>query len=211
MRLRNIAGSRERIAESEFTIDVPEDHKGKWNEVFGNDNPIRIEVGTGKGRFIMDLAEANPDVNYVGIEKYSSVLLRAVQKQTERQLSNVRFIRMEAEIITEVFEEGEVDRIYLNFSDPWTRQNKPKRRLTYRDFLNKYKVMMREGGAIEFKTDNDDLFDFSLNEFKETGFTLEDVTRDLHNSEWNEENIRTEFEQKFADQGITIKRVVAKM
>ncbi|MCR5804181.1 MAG: tRNA (guanosine(46)-N7)-methyltransferase TrmB, partial [Clostridia bacterium] len=114
-------------------------------------------------------------------------------------------------IIENYFAEGEVNRIFLNFSDPWTRQNKPKRRLTYRDFLNKYKVMMRDGGAIEFKTDNDDLFDFSLNEFKETGFTLEDVTRDLHNSEWHEDNIRTEFEQKFADQGITIKRVVAKM
>ena len=99
----------------------------------------------------------------------------------------------------------------MTFSDPWTRQNKPKRRLTYRDFLAKYKVMMKDGGAIEFKTDNDDLFDFSLGEFKEMGFELTCETRDLHNSEFNEENIRTEFEQKFADQGIPIKRVVAVM
>lgn len=211
MRLRNIAGSRERIAESEFTIDVPEDHKGKWNEVFGNDNSIRIEVGTGKGRFIMDLAEANPDVNYVGIEKYSSVLLRAVQKQTERQLSNVRFIRMEAEIITEVFEEGEVDRIYLNFSDPWPKERHAQRRLTSSTFLRRYDQILKKDGQLEFKTDNRDLFDFSLMELNTAGWHAEAVTYDLHNdSAMNEGNIMTEYEERFSSKGNPIFKYIIK-
>ena len=157
------------------------------------------------------MALRHPEVLYIAMEKDASVTLAAIEKAHALEIPNLFFIRGDANLIENYFAEDEIDRIFLNFSDPWTRQNKPKRRLTYRDFLNKYKVMMREGGVIEFKTDNDDLFDFSLNEFTETGFTLEQVTRDLHNSEWNDENIRTEFEQKFADQGIPIKRVVAKM
>ena len=211
MRLRNIAGSRERIAESEFTIDVPEEHKGKWKEVFGNDNPIRIEVGTGKGRFIMDLAEANPDINYVGIEKYSSVLLRAVQKQTERQLSNVRFIRMEAEILSEVFDQGEVDRIYLNFSDPWPKERHAQRRLTSSTFLRRYDQVLKPDGQLEFKTDNRDLFDFSLMELNTAGWHAEAVTYDLHNdSAMNEGNIMTEYEERFSAKGNPIFKYIIK-
>ena len=197
----------------ELWFQFPAANKGKWREVCGfpDECELFLEIGCGKGKFCTETATANPQALYIALERESSVILAAIEKTKELGIKNLFFVNADAKNLLEYFEENEVDRIYLNFSDPWTRQNKPKRRLTYRDFLNKYKVMMREGGAIEFKTDNDDLFDFSLNEFKETGFTLEDVTRDLHNSEWNEENIRTEFEQKFADQGITIKRVVAKM
>ena len=202
MRLRNIAGAREKIAESAYTIDEPEQYKGKWKEVFGNDNPIRIEVGTGKGRFIMDLAQQNPDINYVGIEKYSSVLLRAVQKQTERELTNVRFIRMEAEIITEVFDKGEVDRIYLNFSDPWPKERHTQRRLTSSTFLSRYNRILKEDGQLEFKTDNKDLFEFSLTELNTAGWHAQAVTFDLHNDEkMNEGNIMTEYEERFSAKG----------
>lgn len=202
MRLRNIAGAREKIAESTYTIDEPEQYKGKWKEVFGNDNPIRIEVGTGKGRFIMDLAQQNPDINYVGIEKYSSVLLRAVQKQTERELTNVRFIRMEAEIITEVFDKGEVDRIYLNFSDPWPKERHAQRRLTSSTFLSRYNRILKEDGQLEFKTDNKDLFEFSLTELNTAGWHAQAVTFDLHNDEkMNEGNIMTEYEERFSAKG----------
>ena len=132
MRLRNIPGAREAIETSAWTIKNPEMQKGNWKEVFGNENPIRIEVGMGKGRFIMTLAMQNPDVNYIGIEKFSSVMLRGIQKQDELQLPNIRFIRMDAENLTEVFGEGEVDRIYLNFSDPWPKDRHAKRRLPSR-------------------------------------------------------------------------------
>ena len=139
MRLRNIAGSREVIADSSFTVKDPQEKKGLWRkEVFGNDNRIRIEIGMGKGRFLMDMAAANPDINYVGIEKYSSVLLRAIQKQEQLLLPNVKFIRMDAEDIVEVFAPSEVDRIYLNFSDPWPKDRHAKRRLPSREYLARY-------------------------------------------------------------------------
>ena len=131
MRLRNVSGSRERIEERQFVVHNPEEMKGNWSkEVFGNDNPLRIEIRMGKGKFIMELAKLNPDINYVGIEKYSSVLIRAIEKQTEEELPNVRFLRFDAEYLCDIFEKGEVDRIYLNFSDPWPKDRHAKRRLT---------------------------------------------------------------------------------
>ena len=150
MRLRNITGSREVIANCDFVVHEPQQHKGHWHEVFGNDNPIRIEVGMGKGRFIMDLARANPDINYIGIEKYSSVLLRGIQKMEADPLMNLYFIRMEAEEITEVFGPKEVDRIYLNFSDPWPKDRHAKRRLPSREFLQRYDEILIQSGVIEF-------------------------------------------------------------
>ncbi len=211
MRLRNIAGAREKIADSPYTIENPESNKGKWKEVFGNDHPIRIEVGTGKGRFIMDMAAANPDINYVGIEKYSSVLLRAVQKQTELALTNVRFIRMEAEIIPEVFDEGEVDRIYLNFSDPWPKERHAQRRLTSSSFLHRYDQILKPDGQLEFKTDNRELFDFSLQELNTAGWHAEAVTYDLHNDAvMNEGNIMTEYEERFSSKGNQIFKYIIK-
>lgn len=208
MRLRNVKGSREKIAANDFVIHNPEDRKGKWNELFGNDHPIHIEVGMGKGRFLMELAQLNPDINYIGIEKYSSVLIRAIEKREEVELSNLYFIRMDAEDINEVFAEGEIDRIYLNFSDPWPKDRHAKRRLTSHQFLQKYDQFLKKDGVVIFKTDNKDLFQFSLEEVPVAGWKLENSTFDLHNSVYNEGNVMTEYEEKFSSMGNPICRMV---
>ncbi len=210
MRLRNITGSREVIAESDFTIKDPEKKKGLWKkEVFGNDNEIHIEIGMGKGRFLMDMAALHPDINYVGIEKYSSVLLRALQKQEQLMLPNVIFIRMDAETITEVFDKGEVGRIYLNFSDPWPKDRHAKRRLPSREFLRRYDEILVPGGVVEFKTDNKDLFQFALDEIEPAGWTLDAVTYDLHNDEvMNQGNVMTEYEERFSAAGNPIYKYI---
>ena len=203
MRLRNIAGSREVIADSSFTVKDPEKKKGLWKkEVFGNDNDIHIEIGMGKGRFLMDMAALHPDINYVGIEKYSSVLLRAIQKQEQLLLPNIIFIRMDAETITEVFAPGEVGRIYLNFSDPWPKDRHAKRRLPSREYLARYDKILKQGGRIEFKTDNRELFDFAVDEVEAGGFKILQITYDLHNDPvMNEGNIMTEYEERFSAKG----------
>ncbi len=208
MRLRNVKGSRETIAVSEFVIQDEESMKGKWREKFGNDNPIHIEIGMGKGKFIIQLAKENPNINYIGVEKFSSVLVRAIEKQTEEQLPNLFFIRMEAEYIGNVFEKGEVDYIYLNFSDPWPKDRHAKRRLTSVQFLERYKEILADGGGITFKTDNRPLFDFSLEQIDEAGWVKDNVTFDLHNSPYVEGNVMTEYEQKFSEMGNPICRVV---
>ena len=210
MRLRNIAGSREVIADSDFTVKDPEKKRGLWHkEVFGNNNPIHIEIGMGKGRFLMDLAALHPDINYVGIEKYSSVLLRAIQKQEQLLLPNVKFIRMDAEVLCEVFAPDEVDRIYLNFSDPWPKDRHAKRRLPSREFLKRYDQIMKADGVVEFKTDNKDLFDFALEEIEPAGWTLDAVTRDLHNDPvMNEGNVMTEYEERFSSLGNPIYKYI---
>jgi tRNA (guanine-N7-)-methyltransferase len=210
MRLRNIAGSREAIAESRFTVKEPEKMKGLWKkEVFGNSKPIHIEIGMGKGRFLMDMAQLNPDINYIGIEKYSSVLLRAIQKQEQRQLPNVIFIRMDAEVITEVFAPEEVDKIYLNFSDPWPKDRHAKRRLPSREFLARYDQILKRDGVVEFKTDNKDLFEFALEEVEPAGWTLDAATYDLHNDEvMNAGNVMTEYEERFSSLGNPIYKYI---
>ncbi len=208
MRLRNVRGAREKIAADEYTVQEPEQNKGKWNEFFENENPIHIEVGMGKGKFIMELAEQNPDINYVGIEKFSSVLVRALQKMEEKQLSNLVFIRMDAEDIEEVFERGEVAQIYLNFSDPWPKDRHAKRRLTSTRFLSRYENILKKEGKVIFKTDNRELFDFSLEQAKEADWVIENYTYDLHNSEYNEGNVMTEYEEKFSKEGKPINRMV---
>ena len=210
MRLRNIAGSREVIAESKFTVKEPEKVKGLWKkEVFGNDNKIHIEIGMGKGRFLMDMAALHPDVNYGGIEKYSSVLLRSIQKQEQLLLPNVIFIRMDAENICDVFAPSEVDRIYLNFSDPWPKDRHAKRRLPSREFLKRYDKILVPDGVVEFKTDNMDLFDFALEEVEPAGWTLDAVTRDLHNDPvMNENNVMTEYEERFSSMGNPIYKYI---
>lgn len=202
MRLRNIAGSREVIKESPFVVQDAETKKGMWNQVFGNDHPIQAEIGMGKGRFLMELAARNPQINYIGIEKYSSVLLRAIQKMEELNLPNVRFIRMDAEDITEFFAQGELDKIYLNFSDPWPKDRHAKRRLPSRQFLERYDKILKKDGRLEFKTDNRDLFDFALEELEPAGWKAEAVTFDLHHDEkMCEGNIMTEYEERFSSQG----------
>lgn len=208
MRLRNVRGSRDKIADSEFVIHDEKECKGKWKEVFGNDNPIHIEIGMGKGLFITEMARRNPDINYIGIEKFSSVLVRAIEKrELETEMKNLFFIRMDAEEIEEVFDKAEVSYIYLNFSDPWPKDRHAKRRLTSDRFLDRYKNILSENAAIQFKTDNNPLFDFSLESIKEAGWKMDAMTRDLHNSEYNGGNVMTEYEKKFSEMGNNINMV----
>lgn len=210
MRLRNIPGSREAIAENPWCIQNPEQTKGHWHKVFENNHPIHIEIGMGKGKFLMTLARENPQINYIGIEKYSSVLLRGLQKMEEEPMENIRFIRMDAETICNVFQEGEVDKIYLNFSDPWPKDRHAKRRLTSRQFFSRYHLILKKEGFVEFKTDNQDLFDFSLEEVVQAGWKLEAFTRDLHHDEsMNKGNIMTEYEERFSSMGNPIYKLIA--
>ena len=212
MRLRNIPGSKEAIAESAYVIQTPEKRRGCWQEVFGNQNPVQIEVGMGKGRFIMDMARLHPEVNYIGIEMYDSVLLRAVQKieQLEEKLPNLYFIRTDARNLPEIFGKEEVDRIYLNFSDPWPKDRHTKRRLTSRQFLERYDQILVKHGQVEFKTDNRPLFEFSLDEIREAGWTLLAHTFDLHHDkQMMEGNVMTEYEEKFSSAGNPIHKFIA--
>ena len=209
MRLRNVKGSRETIAANPLVIQDIKAQKGSWSEVFGNEKPLYIEIGMGKGQFIIEMARRNPDKNFIGIEKYSSVLVRALEKCEEDAPKNLRFIRMDAEEILEVFDTDEVTGIYLNFSDPWPKDRHAKRRLTYRDFWARYKVILKPEGQVVFKTDNRPLFDFSLEEVEIAGWTLENVTFDLHHSEYMEGNVMTEYEAKFSAKGNPIHRLVA--
>lgn len=197
------------IAASDYVIHNPQECREKWHEIFGNDYPIRIEIGMGKGRFIMDLARANPNVNYIGIEKYSSVLIRGIQKLEADPLPNLYFIRMEAEEITSVFAKGEVDRIYLNFSDPWPKDRHAKRRLPSREFLRRYDEILIPDGVIEFKTDNHDLFQFALEELEPAGWKILQMTEDLHNNaQMMEGNVMTEYEERFSSKGNPIYKYV---
>ena len=208
MRLRNVPGARETIIENQFSVQQPEQMKGKWAEVFQNDHPIHIEVGMGKGQFIIEMARRNPEVNYIGIEKYSSVLVRAVEKLEDFEQDNLRLIRMDAENIEEVFDKDEVDRIYLNFSDPWPKDRHAKRRLTSVQFLQRYEQILQPDGHLIFKTDNRDLFDFSLEQVEEApNWILLNHTFDLHHSEYVEGNIMTEYEQRFVEKGNAICRM----
>ncbi|MBO5432739.1 MAG: tRNA (guanosine(46)-N7)-methyltransferase TrmB, partial [Clostridia bacterium] len=167
-------------------------------ELFGNDNPIRIEIGCGKGDFIVGTAAKEPDVNFLAIERVSDVLVMAAEKIKESGLSNIRVCCIDAKELAEIFEEGSIDRIYLNFSDPWPKSKHYKRRLTYRSFLEIYKKILKDNGAIFFKTDNRGLFDFSLEEFEAFGMRMEKLTFDLHNSEYMEGNVMTEYERRFS-------------
>jgi len=212
MRLRNISGSREVIAENEYVVHEPEKFKGLWKqEIFENNNPIHIEIGMGKGKFIMALAALNKDINYVGIEKYSSVLLRALQKMELEPLPNVCFIRMDAENINDIFDKEEVDRIYLNFSDPWPKDRHAKRRLPSRQFLARFDKILNRDGQIEFKTDNRDLFDFAVEESKLANWNIQELSYDLHNDEeMVKGNVMTEYEEKFSLLGNPICKYVIK-
>lgn len=204
MRLRNITGSREVIAASPYVVQeaVQPECPGTWHEIFGNDNPVHIEIGMGKGKFIYTMAKEHPEINYVGIEKYSSVLLRAVQKMSQEELPNLKFLRMDAENIAGTFGVGEVDRIYLNFSDPWPKDRHAKRRLPSREFLARYDRILKKDGRLEFKTDNRELFDFALEELEPAGWKAEIVTYDLHSDEGlMQGNVMTEYEEKFSAQG----------
>ena len=209
MRLRNIKGAREAIEASPYVILDPENYKGRWHEVFGNDHPLRLEVGMGKGQFIMEQARRHPEVNFIGIEMYSSVLIRALQKMEEEELPNLKFLRIDARTLPECFAQGEVDRIYLNFSDPWPKDRHAKRRLTSRQFLARYDQVLKSDGIIEFKTDNRPLFDFSLEEAKEANWHIDLCTYDLHHEEdLMQDNIMTEYQARLSAQGNPIHKMI---
>ena len=213
MRLRNIPGADEYIANCEYVINDPTDYKGLWNkEIFSNSNSIHIEIGMGKGQFITQMAANNPDINYLGIERYSSVLLRAATKFEKEPLDNLRFLCVDARKLTDIFDKNERDRIYLNFSDPWPKDRHAKRRLTSPIFLELYSEIIREDGLLEFKTDNTNLFDYSIITINESSlWEMCNYTYDLHNEpSMNEGNIMTEYEEKFVGQGNPIHKLIAK-
>ena len=213
MRLRNIPGADDVIRKHPIAIKNETEKKGQWNKVFGNDNPIHIEIGMGKGQFLLTLAKQNPNINYIGIERYSSVLLRALEKfDTEEfmELQNIRFICMDAFELPEVFSLGEVAKIYLNFSDPWPKSRHANRRLTSTRFFGQYDKVLAQNGVVEFKTDNRPLFEFSLEQVEEAGWRLLAHTFDLHNDKaMNEGNVMTEYEEKFSSMGNPIHKLIA--
>ena len=220
MRLRNIPGAREEIGISPYVVPDPFAWKGRWKDYFENDNPIRIEIGMGKGQFLMKMAQIHPEINFIGIEMYSSVLLRALQRRQklEKELSekvqaglaNLTFLRMDARDLADVFAYGETDRIYLNFSDPWPKARHTDRRLTSQRFLKRYEKVLPPDGQIEFKTDNRELFRFSLEEVEAAGWRLLARTWDLHTDPvLNKGNIMTEYEEKFSSLGNPICKLIA--
>ena len=210
MRLRNVPGSRETLAASGCCFETPEELKGRWQEEFENQNPVYIEIGMGKGKFITQLAASHPQINYIGIEKYSSVLVRALEKLEAQPLPNLRLIRMEAEDLLNIFAPDEAAGIYLNFSDPWPKDRHAKRRLTSVPFLTIYRQILKPEGLLEFKTDNRPLFDFSLESVEEAGWKLLDHTFDLHHSPMAEGNVMTEYEEKFSALGNPICKLIAR-
>ena len=226
MRLRNIPRAGGVIDNHDYVAKNPKEQKDKWLEEFGNTNPIHIEIGMGKGQFILKKARQNPNVNYIGIERYSSVLLRALERldrelksdsQVENDndiisnnLKNLRLIRLDATEMTEVFGDSEIAKVYLNFSDPWPKKRNAKRRLTSKEFLERYERVLVKGGEVEFKTDNADLFEFSVGQLKGMKWNIIEVTRDLHNDNgMKENNIMTEYEEKFSSLGNPIYKLIA--
>ncbi len=247
MRLRNIPRAEGVLQAHPIVVKNAKLYKGKWNQIFGNMNPVHIEIGMGKGSFLLTMAEKNPEINYIGIERYSSVLLRAVEKYSQghllihapaeaggvclardtqerptthvpaeagglcrKELSNIRFICMDAAEVEDVFAPGEIERVYLNFSDPWPKKRHARRRLTSREFFRRYDKILGEGGTVEFKTDNSELFRFSLGEAEEAGWTLTGYTWDLHADEqMNKGNVMTEYEEKFSGMGNSIHKLIA--
>lgn len=216
MRLRNIPGAKSAILESAYVIHDPEAHKGIWAAAFPKKQPLHIEIGMGKGRFLMDMAKLHPEINYIGIEMYDSVLLRALQKREELEtrgiyFHNLFFMRVDARILTEVFDKGEVEKIYLNFSDPWPKARHAKRRLTSKEFLARYEQVLGAHGIVEFKTDNKELFEFSIESVREAGWELLSYTYDLHHDlDMNKGNVMTEYEEKFSSMGNPICKLVSR-
>lgn len=210
MRLRRKALLHEKAAvyRGIYIIEDPLQNKGKWSKLFGNDHPLHVELGTGKGQFISTLAEQNPHINYIGIEYQKSVIYFAAKKVAAKELKNLLLLRFDIIDITSIFAPGEVDRFYINFCDPWPKRRHARRRLTHQEFLGKYAQILEPGHEIHFKTDNEPLFEFSLNEFSGTGFRMKNISLDLHNSEF-QGNILTEYEERFSSRGMKIFRLEA--
>ena len=209
MRVRNRKGATELLeAHPQYVILNPADAKGRWQEIFGNDHPIHVEVGSGKGAFVSGMAKANPEINYIGVDIQKSVLSYALDKVLATAVPNIKLLWVDGSDLTDYFEDGEIDRLYLNFSDPWPKKRHEKRRLTYQSFLATYQQILPENGEIHFKTDNRGLFEYSLVSFSQFGMKLKGVWLDLHASDF-EDNVLTEYEQKFANKGQVIYRVEA--
>ena len=212
MRLRNIPGADEYVTNHSCCIPLSPEHKGRWQTFFEKEQPIHIEIGMGKGQFIMTLAKLHPEINFIGMERYSSVLLRGLQKfdSLAEPLSNLKFICDDAKKLPEAFANGEIHKIYLNFSDPWPKDRHSKRRLTSHQFLSCYHQVLAPEGKLEFKTDNIDLFRFSLEELEVANWNLEAHTFDLHHDNiLNEGNVMTEYEEKFSSMGNPICKLIA--
>jgi len=206
MRLKKVKGANEIIVSGKYYVNEPFSYKGRWNLVFGNDNPIRVEIGMGKGNFIISMAQKYPNINFIGIEKFDSVIVRAIQKSNELELNNLKIIRMDAEYLSEVFDR-EVEMIYLNFSDPWPKERHAKRRLTSSVFLNVYDNIFESDKRIEMKTDNIDLFNYSLESLSDYGYDIIYKTNDMDCLDSN--NVMTEYEKRFNDLGIKINKLIA--
>lgn len=210
MRVRKRKGAEAHLQNNpQYVIQDPTECKGRWQEVFGNHHPIHIEVGSGKGRFITGMAKAHPEINYIGIDIQLSVLSYALDKVLEENLPNVKLLRVDGSDLTNYFEDREIDRLYLNFSDPWPKKKHEKRRLTYSSFLATYERILPEQGEIHFKTDNRGLFEYSLASLSQYGMTLGQVWLDLHASDY-EGNVMTEYEEKFSQKGQPIYRLEAR-
>ena len=209
MRRRKIKGADEKlVAYKDFVITDARANKGKWQEVFGNKNPVHLEIGIGRGSFLKKYAQKHPEINYLGIETKEEVMLYGVKDSYEEGLKNIRFIWQNAADLEEFFEKGEIDRIYLNFSDPWPKKRHSKRRLTYKTFLEMYRDVLAEQGEVHFKTDHEELFQFSLNSFLDNGWRLKNVSLDLY-KDLPEDNIPTDYETKFVAKGLKIYRLEA--
>lgn len=210
MRLRNKPWAEEKLKKyPQFVVPDPEKWRGHWQALFGNGNPLHIEIGTGKGRFISEMAEQHPEINFLGIEKQPSVIVSALDKLIEKNSPNVKLLNADGARLREFFAKGDVGRIYLNFSDPWPKNRHEKRRLTYRTFLQLYEDILVDGGEIHLKTDNQGLFEYSLQSFSEYGLLLKNISLDLHRSDFSG-NVMTEYEEKFSAQGQRIYRCEAK-
>lgn len=205
MRLRNVKGAKEIIESSKYIIHNFDELKGNFNSLFKNDNPICIEIGTGKGKFIKELALLNQNINYIGIEKFDSVIVRALEKVENEDIPNLRFLRIDADIIADVFYK-EIDTIYLNFSDPWPKTRHTNRRLTSENFLKKYDSLFKNNKKIIFKTDNRHLFEFSIKSLTDYNYKIDSICLDLY-SEDLVDNVSTEYEDKFHNKGFPIYKV----
>lgn len=200
MRLKKIKNSDEIIYNSKYLVKDCKKLKGKWKELFNNDNPIELEIGIGKGGFIISKAINNPNINYIGLEKYSSVLVSAVKKLENIEINNLKIINIDAFEIDEIFDK-EISTIYLNFSDPWPKKRHAKRRLTHENFLKLYDYIFKNDINIEMKTDNDDLFMYSIESFKNHGYEIRKINRDI------DDIYKTEYEIKFKSIGKNINYV----
>jgi len=205
MRLKHVKGAEELVINSTYVILNPEKYKGNFKSIFNNENPIHIEIGMGKGDFLINLAKKNPDINFIGIEKYDSVLVRAIQKIENEFIKNIKFIRIDASGIENIFYK-EIETLYLNFSDPWPKSRHEKRRLTSSNFLNKYDNIFKEKKHIIMKTDNRKLFEFSIVSLVDNGFKIKDISLNLYDDDIKD-NIPTEYEIKFSSLGYPIYKI----